>query len=132
LGVSFGRSSAVWLRFTPIPRITWPVLASEDPRELAALDDDVVGWLSWAVTPVSELIAAATAPPATSDSSGQSTIGGRGRSNTDIRIEHPGVSSQTRPSRPRPIVWWSVATVAPSGSSSPIKRCVEGHSSTKR
>ena len=131
--VSAGSSSVVWLTLTPIPSTTRPTLASgRIPATFRPSIRTSFGWLSSAATPVCSRSAAATASPATSESSGQSAIGGRGWSRTEKSSARPGGVSHVRPSLPRPCVWRSVATVAPSASSGSSRRCVDAHSSTKR
>ena len=102
-----------------MPRTTRPVLASgRTPTSLRPATTTSFGCRSVASTPVSARSAAATASPATSESSGQSGIGASGAAAPRTGASVPGTSSDA-PSRPRPAVWWSVTTVAPSGSSSP-------------
>ena len=96
------------------------------PGDLAAADEHVVRILDRrAPAP----IAAATASAATSVISGQRATGGDGRRTTEIARPLPGSSTQTRPSRPRPLVWCSATATVPCGASAGAMIWVEGVSS---
>ena len=119
---SSGSCSRVWFTFSPIPSTTTPSFASARiPATLRRARRTSFGHLICAESPVASSTASATATAATRESSCARRSAG-GRSSTETMTEVPGASTQLRPSRPRPAVWWSVVAIAPSGSSGPRKR----------
>src|SRR6186997_3275475 len=125
-----GSWSAVWFTFTPIPRTTAPSRASaRQPAIFLRLSITSFGHLSCTERPSVRSSVSATAMPATRESCGAGGSGG-GFSRTEKRSAVPAGASQLRPSRPRPAVWWSATTSAPSGSDVSTSSCVDSQDST--